>query len=616
MLRDAQHSILSLPANHAGSARRFASGGLALLFVWLAGSAGALTPAEADRLLKQADAVKTGQHADFVVIMKQLDESREQLTPAQKEYVRYLEGWKSALDLDYDTALARLTTVIDESKDDTLRFRATATIINVLAISARHQDAFARLSELIELLPKIQDANARAQGMLVAGYIYNELAQYDLSLKHAQSVIDENRDAATVCKGGQVKVRARFESGKLRTVGSEFQAAIDACLKAGETQWANWIRTYAAKLYIRQKRYDDAVKLLKDHYEEARATQYRRLLAAFDALLAQAYRDKGELPLAQRSALDAVEHAVKNEYTEPLVVAYRVLYEIAKEQGDTNMALSFHEKYAEADKGYLDDVSARQMAYQRVKHETTANQLQIEALNKQNEVLRLERALGAKAVENSRLYIALLATVLVFMMLWFYKTKRLQLHFKSLSQKDGLTGIANRPHFISQAEAALEESKKTQQELCILLCDLDHFKMINDRHGHPTGDLVLKQAVNACQAHLRSADIFGRFGGEEFGILLPGCDIETARQRSEELRVAIAETAGKQGDFNLNVSASFGVASTRASGYELRQLLAHADTALYQAKRGGRNRVMLYDATAPTDGLLLDISERLRGVGA
>jgi diguanylate cyclase (GGDEF)-like protein len=227
-----------------------------------------------------------------------------------------------------------------------------------------------------------------------------------------------------------------------------------------------------------------------------------------------------------------------------------------------------------------------------------ANKLQIDALNKQNEVLQLQQALDRKAAETGRLYIALLLMALVFIVLWAYRTKRSQLHFMRLSRIDGLTGIANRPHFIVEAERRIESARRLRQDVCVVLCDLDHFKAINDKYGHATGDFVLRQAVSACETHLRSTDLFGRFGGEEFGILLPGCSLADARQRCEQLRNAIGATALQPGSMITSVSASFGVATTVSSGYELRQLLAHADTALYRAKNAGRNCVVLYDAPA------------------
>ena len=146
-----------------------------------------------------------------------------------------------------------------------------------------------------------------------------------------------------------------------------------------------------------------------------------------------------------------------------------------------------------------------------------------------------------------------------------------------------------------QAERELEASRKLEQEVCVILCDLDHFKSINDKFGHATGDHVLRQAVQACRMHLRASDLFGRFGGEEF------CDSAAGLQphrRPSALRAAARRDRDhhrRRRRASSTVSASFGVAATASSGYELRQLLAHADAALYRAKYAGRNCVVLYD---------------------
>jgi diguanylate cyclase (GGDEF)-like protein len=187
--------------------------------------------------------------------------------------------------------------------------------------------------------------------------------------------------------------------------------------------------------------------------------------------------------------------------------------------------------------------------------------------------------------------------LVAFIVFFAYKTKRSQLHFMKLSQVDGLTGIANRPHFIELAVGTLVASQKTNQEVCVVLCDLDHFKAINDQYGHAAGDVALKQVVEAFRTHLRPYDVFGRVGGEEFGVLLPGCTLESARERCEELRRAVADLVLHHEGREISLSASFGVETTASCGYELRQLLANADAALYQAKHAGRNRVVAYDSS-------------------
>jgi diguanylate cyclase (GGDEF)-like protein len=169
---------------------------------------------------------------------------------------------------------------------------------------------------------------------------------------------------------------------------------------------------------------------------------------------------------------------------------------------------------------------------------------------------------------------------------------------EALSVTDDLTGLANRRGFTLALKHALSNMRRHGGEAALIVVDLDGFKDVNDTFGHAAGDHVLRQTVLACQAHLRVSDIFGRFGGEEFGIVLPGCGLEDAKQRAERLRVAVSSIVQQYEGESCTVSASFGVACTEASGYELRQLLAHADSALYRAKATGRDRVMPYEPDA------------------
>jgi len=594
-------------ARGAKPAWRSLSGGLFILILLLNAPVGAVQAPGAMGILRQADNVKTSDYPQFVRLLSEAEEI-DTLSSSEEEYLRYLRAWQHAYKAEYDAAIPKLKTIVAESRDVTLRFRAGITAVNVMVVAAQYTEAFSQLRNLIALLPRIGDGEARQQGMSVAAYLYNEVGEYELGLKYADRIIEENWAGHGACKGGQLKLEALSKSGRLASAASETAQTIQACVDIGEPLYANLIRSYSARLHIDEGRFAEAIQLLNTFRDEVRTTRYPRLIAEYDALLAQAYWRAGDRSMAQEAAQRSVSNSANNKYSEPLVIANRLLYEAAKERGDTTSALAFHEKYAAADKGYLDDVSARQIAYERVRHETLATQLQLDALNRQNEVLQLER-------ENSRLYIALLISVLGFIALWAYKTKRLQVHFMKLSQKDGLTGISNRPHFIARAERMLELSRRTQREICVALCDLDHFKAINDRYGHAAGDHVLKQVVAACQAQLRAQDLFGRFGGEEFAIVLEGCPLEVARQRCERFREGVSTIVAEEFGMQAPISASFGVASTAASGYELRTLLAHADAALYQGKRAGRNRVTAYDAKQTNVATMLESEEHVADVG-
>ncbi len=157
---------------------------------------------------------------------------------------------------------------------------------------------------------------------------------------------------------------------------------------------------------------------------------------------------------------------------------------------------------------------------------------------------------------------------------------------------DSLTGLANRRSFEDTLRSELARAARFSDSVCVVFADFDDFKRVNDRHGHAAGDEVLKAFASALQRTVRESDVAGRWGGEEFALVLPGTDVDGGARLAERARAAIEsrEIPMPNGEL-LTVTASFGVASYPES-HELGELLAAADSALYAAKREGKNRVV------------------------
>jgi diguanylate cyclase (GGDEF)-like protein len=564
----------------------------------LVGTAMALQPGEVDRLLAQADSIKSAEYKEFGRILDQLA-GADGLSASQASYLAYLQAWRRGYAGEYDVAIPLYQAVIKSAENPTLQFRATASMVNALVIARRYHEAFTYLDLLVERLPQISDKTARAQAFHMAIYLNNQVGQYEIAEEFSRQLISEGPDGRGECMGRQLQVESLYKQKRLDPGGEEVRLALAACQRSNEVVFGNFARLFAARELMDRRQYQTAADMLAGYYDEVRNTRYPHLIAQFEVALAEAYWSLQNAVQAKDFALRALDKRILGQATDPTVAAYFLLYKIAQQQGDPRAALDYHEKYAEADKQNFDDVSARSLAYQMARHQSIANKLQIEALNKQNQVLQLEQDLGAKAAETSRLYIAMLVAGLLLVFLWAFHTKRRQLHFRTLSQRDGLTQIANRPHFLELSLHALDDCKRTGLEAAAILFDLDHFKAVNDRHGHAAGDEVLRKVAAICATYLRPSQYFGRIGGEEFAILLVGYDEDKALQLAEQLRKAIiaANADGGLGEFI--VSASFGVATTLKAGYELHHLLACADSALYKAKLGGRDRVAAFDGQQP-----------------
>ncbi|MFC5990955.1 GGDEF domain-containing protein [Limoniibacter endophyticus] len=193
----------------------------------------------------------------------------------------------------------------------------------------------------------------------------------------------------------------------------------------------------------------------------------------------------------------------------------------------------------------------------------------------------------------------LAVTVLVIAMYDVMKELRVS------SDIDGLTNILNRKAFETRAERML--SDKLLQPISLIIVDIDHFKKVNDTYGHRGGDAALREVAAVLRHHSRKDDLVGRLGGEEFAVLAPRCSLHEAFEQAERLRQAIAAKSLPEISPRLQVTASFGIATLRP-GETWLDIYDEADQRLYEAKRGGRNRVI---ASPEDDGV-----EHVTGVQA
>jgi diguanylate cyclase (GGDEF)-like protein len=156
---------------------------------------------------------------------------------------------------------------------------------------------------------------------------------------------------------------------------------------------------------------------------------------------------------------------------------------------------------------------------------------------------------------------------------------------------DALTGVLNRRAFFTLTEEAIAHARRDRKPIALLLFDLDHFKTINDHYGHLMGDVALTAFTRAVSNVVRSTDLIGRIGGEEFAVLVPGVESPTATNIAERIRFDFSRATVSLDGKAVTATVSAGIAMARGAEIDLMSLVAEADRALYDAKRAGRDRV-------------------------
>ena len=169
----------------------------------------------------------------------------------------------------------------------------------------------------------------------------------------------------------------------------------------------------------------------------------------------------------------------------------------------------------------------------------------------------------------------------------------LQDQLREQAHRDPLTGLYNRRYLDTTLERELHRCAREECAVSLLMIDIDHFKLVNDTHGHHVGDEVLRQVANMLCAHTRAHDVVCRFGGEEFLVMLPGMEPDLAMQRAEQIRLAVELQPFPTSSGPLRITLSAGVSAYPVNGTDVDALLRSADAALYLAKNQGRNQVLM-----------------------
>ena len=551
--------------------------------------------ASLDSLLQQADELRSRDPVAFASVLDQIDQRAKDATSLQLRQARLLRAYQKLATGKYDAAVKDAVEIFKESKDVELKYRAALLVANGAAVTRDFSLGLRYLETALGLADQLDKAEHRHWSYLVAAVLYNQYGQFGLGQHYADRLLGQETSDRTRCFARQLRAESRLGVGLTLVDEREIDSAVLDCSTQKEAIAANQLRGYLAQAWAARGEPERAIALLESHMAEVEATRYPRLVGAAHGMLAEYRLMIGDVEAAEREAQAALKKGGKDEFSLPLVMAHKVLYQTALKKGDLKRALDEYRQYAEADKARLDEVKAREFAFQLSRHELQQKTQAIELLSRQNEVLRLQQEVSKTSAQNNQLLVAMLLMILGVGAYWAYKIKRVQVMFRKQAQVDSLTGVSNRGHFREQAEAQLARCQTTAREAALVLLDLDYFKNINDSHGHATGDWVLTQVAAACRAACREGDLFGRLGGEEFAILTCGGDLQAAERIAQQCRANIAAIDTSAFEHLPEVTASFGCASTKLAGHGFDTLFMHADRAMYRAKAEGRDRICSHE---------------------
>ncbi|MDR6982781.1 diguanylate cyclase (GGDEF)-like protein [Rheinheimera pacifica] len=541
----------------------------------------------------QLDELRLKNFTEFRSRIKSLEPENINYESETHNYYSLLKAYEAVMLTDYAESLKFALPVTYYPHDLSLSFRAKALVANTLIHSRDYSRAFTYLEEMINQLDNVPDKRAKNHGLNVISFMYNRVDKYELAYYYSNIIYGNTDSGAEKCHSSFNKIEALIGLNKSE-IEFEIKNALAFCEEADEPLFGWLIKSLRLEHLVKQGLFQAAVANYEGMMLQKGILDYPIVKTRIYHQALHAYLGISDVASAEILAKQIVDESKSELISKPVMSSYKVLLEIYREKGQFEQALNYYELYNKAQNAYQDDRSARLLAYNLALGEIEVKNQRISLLDKDNELLSLQRNIYQQEVRQNRLIMLLLFSVLVIASFTAYRGMSGRKRFKKIAEYDQLTGISNRYHFNNLAKVALDYCELNAKPAALILFDLDYFKTINDNYGHATGDWALQQVVKTCRNFMRNNDVFGRIGGEEFAVVLPGCYADKAALLAEICRDAIATIDTTESGYQFPLSASFGVSSSDISGYQLKQLLADADLAMYRAKQSGRDQIATY----------------------
>ncbi|MCX6064569.1 MAG: diguanylate cyclase [Chloroflexi bacterium] len=417
-----------------------------------------------------------------------------------------------------------------------------------------------------------KEREAHAQDAL--GSVYSKSAEYQNAIEshhEALRIVHDINDITFEAMVLNNMACSLLDMGNLPEALSASLKSIELTQHLGLYEEELIFYTTVADILIKMQEFERAKYYLEEALEKTSGAEFKKTHAYILVSMAGLKLAQKDFQAAEPYLLQALANAKKNDYKNDQMICYQLLGDVYENINLPDKALENFKRYLVLKEATLGADTARKIAMLKATHQLELSKREAEIFRSQNVELQHE-------IEERKRTESLLA---------------------NLAIRDPLTNLFNKRQFSLLAAKEFERTIHHGYHLSVLFLDIDHFKQVNDLHGHLIGDKVLSSIAAIIQSTSRDTDIVGRFGGEEFAIILPEAPGWRAFQVGERLRKAAEESTFGVTSVPLAITVSIGIAqlpktTAQEPAITLEELLNQADQALYTAKRSGRNQTCLY----------------------
>ena len=565
---------------------------LVLLTVLLAGVA------RADEAFQQdlERATRLSVTAPWQQTQEALDGLRARLTGAsdrQRADFLLLQARNLALAGRLDDALGVVDELIALPLNRAQNIRAHGLGANVAMLARRYEKSFELLGKGLALEPDLDDPDGLVGLLSVASYIHAQAGQPQRAIEYGLRSLEFAQATANVrdlCVTTQRIAFAYKVAAEPVQAENYYRRAMASCEQAGDPVFRGAAQSGLGDLLRQQGRLDEAAAMFEQAIAGLQAAGFSVGLAEARYYQARLQLARGQFDAVRITLADLADGFRASAHWDYLAESNRMLAEVARREGDDRSAAELLLVALDAREKHLDRERALHLAFLGVEFDLQFKEQELALLREQARGAQLQEEAQRQRQRLHLLGVAVALLTVVVLVLLLLHTRRERRRLLELSRHDGLTGLNNHTWFFEIASAELKNAHGERRPLTLLLADIDFFKQVNDQHGHPAGDEVLRRVAALLRECFDEHGILGRVGGEEFGISLPSTSVQQAQALLQQFRARLAQACPGPGDSP--VTMSFGVAGL-GDGESLDALRARADAALYDAKHSGRDRVVV-----------------------